>query len=164
MQHSRKLSILAALSELDTRLVPETVQRRFKESLRQLEQIASDASSSSLSEQRIEEITQRERAELQQDDPEVNNMRDRIRRDRKTAELNRELALMQASWDEAFGRLPPDSKMVAVTSERSSAADLQQYLMTHRAELAPEEIFFAQASIELRKVKDRLRAVTGDLA
>jgi hypothetical protein len=156
--HEDARAIVGALRELDPELFPEAIQTRLDDALEVLEEAGRASFGSTLPEARRREIEQRARDKTSETSGPLADFRLSMIRERERTRLERELTLLQSVWSEALERLPSpsDRNMTEITIEKKSAAELEDYLADRQRDLSPEEIFFLQTSIEIRKVKTRL--------
>ncbi len=154
-------SIIDVLSEVDEHHFPSNVKRRLVGALRELEQVGHEALVPTVSQDRREAIEAD--SQHRETDAELEDARATIRKNRERAKLERHVELMQAAWDEAYHRAP-DWKLIQFTSETRATDVVQQYLTEHQATLGPEDVFFLQTTIELRKAKDALAAAKEERA
>ena len=72
---------------------------------------------------------------------------------------NMELERLETAWSEALYRLSNNSadELLKVPNVET-AAKVQAYLDDHKKDLQPEDIFFLQCSIEIKKLKEKMQS------
>lgn len=161
-RHEAQADLKLLVEVFRSELMSDDLTRRLFDELDFLGQAGYEPFLETVSDQRRRDIESMIEAwQRNHQDPEEEALRRRLDQLRNKKEAERDLNLLHKAWKEAWNRLPDDSQMINITTDISSIDALQEYLADHQRELTPEEIFFLQTSVEIRKAKKRIKANEG---